>query len=477
MCRGKLWLVALLVTIVVTGVLVVEARRQEATSTRGGLARPPDPGRARLVSLPADECVTCHHRQSPTVVEQWARSSHAANGTVCVDCHQVDAAFPGAKEHYGTHITAVITPGVCGKCHPVEVRQFGQSRHAIPAWAAMVGYDALEPRFQELLGQVGEIRRAADGGELPAGFIGATRHALYGLEQALLTGGTSGQAAIGKKAMALACEGCHEIGRPNADGTAGNCNACHLRHRFSLEQVRKPETCSRCHVGPDHPQWEIYQESSHGILYATQGTEWNWNQVPGRLGVRDFPAPTCQVCHISSFGPQPTTHDVGERLGAYLFAEVSEERPNARENRQRMQSICLQCHNTLFVEDYYDKAGATTTGVNNVATAAGKILQDLVVDGLLTSTPFDQPIQFTAFDLWHYYGRTAKFGAWMQGPDYTQWHGLYPMLRELTRLRAEAEQLRADWGSGLGSRATGSGQRATDIGQRATDGGTGRSRP
>ena len=49
-------------------------------------------------------------------------------------------------------------------------------------------------------------------------------------------------------------------------------------------------------------------------------------------------------------------------------------------------------------------------------------------DGLLTAPPFSQPIDFVYFDLWHYYGRTAKHGAFMGGADFVQWHGNYPML-------------------------------------------------
>ena len=37
------------------------------------------------------------------------------------------------------------------------------------------------------------------------------------------------------------------------------------------------------------------------------------------------------------------------------------------------------------------------------------------------------------FELWHYWGRTAKFGVWMQGPDYTQWHGIYELLERSGR--------------------------------------------
>ena len=57
--------------------------------------------------------------------------------------------------------------------------------------------------------------------------------------------------------------------------------------------------------------------------------------------------------------------------------------------------------------------------------------------GLLTAEPFDEPIDFTYFELWHHWGRTAKFGVWMQGPDYTQWHGVYELLSDLAELQGD----------------------------------------
>ncbi|MBF0562100.1 MAG: hydroxylamine oxidoreductase, partial [Alphaproteobacteria bacterium] len=39
------------------------------------------------------------------------------------------------------------------------------------------------------------------------------------------------------------------IGRVNPDGSVGTCTACHQQHDFSLAQVRRPETCGRCHQG------------------------------------------------------------------------------------------------------------------------------------------------------------------------------------------------------------------------------------
>ena len=31
--------------------------------------------------------------------------------------------------------------------------------------------------------------------------------------------------------------------------------------------AREPESCGKCHLGPDHPQYEIYNESKHGIAF------------------------------------------------------------------------------------------------------------------------------------------------------------------------------------------------------------------
>lgn len=60
------------------------------------------------------------------------------------------------------------------------------------------------------------------------------------------------------------------IGRINPDGSLGACSACHQRHEFEMVQARRPEACGKCHLGPDHPQKEIYEESKHGInFFAT----------------------------------------------------------------------------------------------------------------------------------------------------------------------------------------------------------------
>jgi hypothetical protein len=236
------------------------------------------------------------------------------------------------------------------------------------------------------------------------------------------------------------CANCHSIGQPNVDGSVGKCQKCHLRHEFSLEQVRKPETCNACHIGPDHPQWEIYQESPHGVAYLTMGHNWNWTAESGQISVSDFPAPTCAICHMSGFGGTGTTHDVGDRLTWFLFSSVSERRPSWQDNKTRMQSVCLSCHNPDFISSFYDQADVMTEQVNAWVKESDQIVKPLQDANLMTAAPFDQPIDYTYFELWHHWGRTAKFGAWMQGPDYSQWHGAYEMLKAKAELQEMVQQ-------------------------------------
>jgi hydroxylamine dehydrogenase len=363
-----------------------------------------------------DECVVCHRRTTPGIVEQFGHSTMAAAKVVCEDCHQVAANYPGAVEHEGTWVLGTPTTAMCQKCHETEVAQFNQSRHSLPAYVAYAGAPALDAEHLQ------QYESIPEGAPDPS----RARNALFALE--------------GPDVTRFACENCHSVGLPAADGSVGQCQKCHLRHEFSLEQVRKPETCNACHIGPDHPQFEIYQESPHGIAYATSGDSWNWDADPGTLTVNDFPAPTCAICHFSGFGTQGTTHDVGDRLTWFLFNATSTRRPVWQDNQVRMQGVCQECHNQDFIDTFYTNADAEVAAVNAWVQQSDEMMQPLKDQGLLTDAQFDEPIDYTYFELWHHWGRTAKFGAWMQGPDYTQWHGAYEVLKSLSELRVEVDQ-------------------------------------
>ncbi|MCB9449914.1 MAG: nitrate reductase [Anaerolineaceae bacterium] len=404
----RVLVIGALTVIVVLGLALIAFAVNSAIS--------PNTGPVNALANSDDSCVTCHRNVTPGIIEQYGHSTMAAADVRCVDCHEVTSDYPGAYEHEGTYILGSPTTAMCQGCHEAETAQYYASRHALPAYAAVFGTEGLS---QNLLDQYAAI---PEGSFAPD----KSRNAIAALE--------------GPDMTRFTCEGCHNVGKPALDESVGQCQKCHLRHEFSLEQARRPETCNACHIGPDHPQWEIYQESPHGIAYATMGDSWNWDADPGTLTTADFPAPTCATCHMSGFGAAGTTHDVGDRLTWYLFAPISARRPAYQDNAVRMQNVCRECHNENFIDSFYADADKMVDAVNAWVVESDDIMQPLKDQGLLTAAAFDEPVDFTYFDLWHHWGRTAKFGAWMQGPDYSQWHGAYEMLRGLAELRAEVTE-------------------------------------
>ncbi len=414
---GRILILGVVSVLVVIGlVLIVMAIGEEEVAERGE--------RVNALATSDNECVTCHRRTTPGIVQQYSFSTMAAAEVSCMDCHGVDKDYPGAIAHQDTFVLNSPTPKKCETCHAVEVKEFGQSRHSIPAYAAMVGLEGLTSD------QLAAYNAIPEASVKP----NETRNALYRLE--------------GPAVTRFACEGCHNIGLPQPDGSIGQCQKCHLRHTFSLEQARKPETCNACHIGPDHPQWEIYVESPHGIAYLTDGYRWEWEAEPGTLTVKDFPAPTCATCHMSGFGASGTTHDIGERLTWYLFQPVSVRRPSWQDNKVEMQNVCRQCHNENFVDGLYTDGDKLVDAINAWVEESDTIMAPLRAQDLITAAPFDEPIEFTHFNLWHHWGRTAKFGAWMQGPDYTQWHGAYEVLHTMAELREMADRIQSEADTG-----------------------------
>ena len=125
--------------------------------------------------------------------------------------------------------------------------------------------------------------------------------------------------------MVSGCEQCHTIGKPNDDGTIGTCTACHSRHTSSVALARLPSTCGQCHMGPDHSQIEIYDESKHGVMFAAQERLLNLNAPPKALTTRDMFVPTCATCHMS--GHQRAEGDA-RSVGAPVL--LSRRRDHAR---------------------------------------------------------------------------------------------------------------------------------------------------
>ena len=343
-------------------------------------------------------------------------SRHAKKGVNCLDCHR---AAPGQKsrQHKGFTIAVSLTAKNCAQCHAAEYRQYERSRHAAPAWAAVNG--AADFSKAQL----------AEGERYHKGWVDRKPNAL-----AMLEGGT---------AMRRGCDSCHSIGKPNKDGSFGTCTDCHSRHNASVATARLPSTCGQCHMGPDHSQIEIYDESKHGVLFNAERASMNLSAFPDRLTTKDMPVPTCATCHMSGLEGLGVTHDMSERLSWYLFEAVSKKRPGYLQGQTHMKEVCTKCHASSGVDRFYKNAEQVVQATNAKVASTLAIVDGLRKDGLLTPKPFDEPIEFMAFDLWHYFGRTTKHGAFMGGADFVQWHGNYELLRHKVQIEAAAREIRA----------------------------------
>ncbi len=276
-------------------------------------------------------------------------------------------------------------------------------------------------------------------------------------------------------------------GRVDPDGSLGTCTACHTRHKFSVEETRKPYTCGQCHLGPDHPYLEVYEESKHGNIYDSEGGKWNWSAIPWKVGV-DFRAPTCATCHMSTIADAEGnilvqgSHDLRQRLvwdlmhfftfpkpkwpdhaqnavikggsqltGAGLLENGVavegyqlnfEEAPASGEfgfprlakitltdelaqRRNNMKSVCKLCHSSQWVDNYFLIYEQNLVEYNVTASYAYSLIKKAWELGIHDpSNKLDEYMELMWYYIWHHDGRRWRAGAAMSGPDYTFWHGV-----------------------------------------------------
>ncbi len=395
----------------------------------------------RSMSPQAKACIECHKKMHPGLFFDWAASRHANANITCLDCHAAEEFDPDVsqshyeeyngieseygKKEYMVPVSGVVTPKDCSRCHPDEAMQFSKSKHAntleiiwkIDPWLN----DGMNSDFERINGCYhchGTIL-ASDGKDL----------------------NSDTWPNVG-------------IGRLNLDGSKGSCTSCHTRHRFSVMEARKPEACGQCHLGPDHPQIEIYMESKHGDIYTAFGDQYNWDAAPGTWtpGV-DFRGPTCASCHMSGAGEKLfTSHDVTERLAWELQAPLTVRpsefaafpaKTNWQAEREKMETVCMQCHGKRWTQAHFFQLDKAVEEYNNVYFKPAKAkLDELYEKNLLDKTRFfDEVLEVEYYELWHHEGRRARMGAAMMAPDYSWWHGFYECKKRFNTFMEEANHL------------------------------------
>jgi hydroxylamine dehydrogenase len=429
------------------------------------------------------QCVDCHLQNTMGLVEHWKDSTHAESGVGCVECHQAEKGDADGFEHYGAHIAVIVTPNDCARCHPAEAQEFMASHHA-------KGGNILAS-LDNFLAEVVEGSRSpfdphaptpglAPGQGMVGGKVNGMASAISGCQQChggkvafVSTDGghvdvddlkpgadgkpTSQEALAriqrdptGKPLLHPATWPNSGIGRLNLDGSRGSCSACHSRHDFSPRRARQPENCGKCHLGPDHPQKEVYEESKHGVAYRDLIDDMNLDSDEWVLGEDYSAAPTCATCHMSANtrNGMQITHDPGTRIswtnrppislvldtdvhGEVVKATDPAERAKliedtAQAKRNRMRQVCSHCHNDSYVNAFYAQYDEFVVNYNEKFARPGQALMKLLLDQqLLTPAQFDEEIEWSWYYLWHHEGRRARHGASMMAPDYAHWHGMF----------------------------------------------------
>jgi hypothetical protein len=473
----------------------MEVRRRQAESGHS----------AAHIAIPASskKCVECHQPLTPGIIDHWKGSTHAVKGVGCVECHQAEKGDIDAFDHHGYVIATVVTPKDCSRCHKEVFDEFDRSHHA-KGGNILASLDNFLAETVE--GHRGPINPHSPTPGKSVDMVNGMASAFTGCQQChgskVALQSTDGKMITvddlkpgpdGKptnlEAVAKVLKDSSGrplfhpstwpntgIGRLNLDGSRGSCSACHSRHDFSPRRARQPENCGKCHLGPDHPQKEIYEESKHGVAFRDLKDHMNLDAAHWVLGKDYTQAPTCATCHMSGHTRNngKVTHDPGERISwtnrppISLVMDtdanhkvVTETDPTKRAaqiadtaeaKRNRMKEVCSHCHTSDYVSAFYKQYDDFVILYNEKFAKPGqKIMKALRDQKLITAAEFDEEIEWTWFYLWHHEGRRARHGASMMAPDYAHWHGMYevaerfymqliPQAREIAHKAEEAGQ-------------------------------------
>jgi hydroxylamine dehydrogenase len=463
-------------------------------------AATPKPKASQKLSTQSAACVECHAASNPGIVAQWKGSGHFNRTIGCYECHRAEAGEPDAFDHYGNTISIVVTPRDCARCHSKEDGEFERSHHAKAGniLASLDNYLAETVEGSRVPFSPHSPTPGKDMGPLVNGLASAqdgcqqchgAKVALAAKDGAPVTvddlkpgadGKPTNAAALariardsdGKPTYVAATWPNTGIGRLNLDGSRGSCTACHSRHDFSPRRARQPENCGKCHLGPDHPQKEIYEESKHGIAYRDLREKMNLDAKSWVLGKDYSQAPTCATCHVSATTGLPVTHDPGERISwtnrppislvmdtdadhkVITEADAAKRKAliadSAEQKRNRMKIVCGNCHTGAYVDSFYKQYDDFVFLYNEKFAKPGMaIMNEMYAQGLLTKKQFDERIEWDWYFLWHHEGRRARHGTAMMAPDYSHWHGMFevadrfytsfiPEAQEIVRRAAEA---------------------------------------
>jgi len=389
-----------------------------------------------------NECIACHQKVSPGLVSDWRASKHSGEEVSCSDCH-------GDKHKTAKDANLARLPDehVCAECHEDQFDQFVRGKHNL-GWYSL---NALPITHME--------------------------------PDVLMEGGKG-------------CGGCHNMGikseaqkkdqRDKGYRYQNNsCDECHTRHAFSKKEAQDPRACQQCHMGYDHPQWEMWSSSKHGTRFFVKQA--------GKLPV-GAAAPTCQLCHLPN-----GTHEnrtawgfLGVRLPLPEDKQWAADRvtilkalgvlnpetgkPTARlevikagdmvrltekawkTEREKMIKTCTACHAEQYARQHLEMADEMIKNSDRLMAQGIKTVAALYKDGIIKKPdhyPFAYPdflyfkqtggsyIDQVLFRMYMKYRMRTYQGVFHANPDYVYWYGWAAMTKSLGEIQELARTMRA----------------------------------
>ncbi|CAG0994868.1 Hydrazine dehydrogenase [Geobacteraceae bacterium] len=385
-----------------------------------------------LIASPAvaakkSACIDCHEKVTPGIVTQFL-AGKMGKTLDCSTCH--------GSDHKSAEDVAKVklpSPDTCATCHPKRVKEYREGKHAL-AWTVM-----------KAMPMITHQPSAVGGGDLKG------------------------------------CSACHKIGDKAATELkhygSGACDSCHTRHSFSVKEAKDPRACRTCHMGFDHPQWEMWQTSKHGTI-------WEIEPTTGR-------APTCQTCHmpdgnhgvmtawgflalrlpeddkewldnrvtiLKAIGVLDDKGQPTERLDAVKAAKIARlTKEDFDRERAKMVEVCSKCHSRSYAIENLRAGDEVIREVDKIFADSIRTVKALYDDGILTKPQgwkyAPDLLQFyeaksvaeqELYLIFLEYRQRAFQGAFHANPDYMHWYGWAKVKEAAARIREDAERLRKE---------------------------------
>ncbi len=403
-----------------------------------------------------NKCISCHKKVSPGQVKDWSASAHAKNDVTCNVCH--GDAHTSAKD-----VAKVVLPDEhkCAECHEEQFNSFKKGKHQF-GWTSLNALPVTHLEPDELM----------EGGK-----------------------GCGGCHNMGIKTEAQKKEQ-HEKGYRYQNNS---CDECHTRHTFSKKEALNPRACQQCHMGYDHPQWEMWSSSKHGARYFAKqagdlpkdaqaptcqfchlqdGTHENrtaWGFLGVRLPIQDKEWADAQVVLLKALGVlNPETGQPTARLEAVKAVQLARlDQKSWEAEREKMIKRCTTCHSEKYARTQLEMGDEMMKKTTIMLAEAINIVADLYKDGILKKRPgqpFAYPdflyfmrtdyasassdsykgmsknmshIEQVLFEMYMKHRMRAYQGFFHANPDYAYWYGWAMMTKDLGEIKDLAEQMRA----------------------------------